>query len=178
MPLGADTWRACRSTVISEGQGSRADKSLKHIIRAGTGKLKSSVPLTLILIFILLFHPFPPSVLFPPKHISLLSWGNWASNLRRRQEMTHHLTTISQARPLALERLIPMVAGKDNAYHLTIIQCRKTSGSCGGWKVLAVKSGGAWAVILESLSTTAASTQSGWNESLHCRTFYFKLRHT
>lgn len=45
--------------------------------------------------------------------------------------MTHHLTVVSRAQPGALERLIPVVGGKDNAYYLTIIQHGKMAGSCG-----------------------------------------------
>ncbi len=85
---------------------------------------------SLIFIFIVPFHLFPTLPLFP-KHISLLGCENWASNLRRRQEMTYHLTAVSRARPGAQDRLIPVLGGKDNAYYLTIIQRCKIAGSCG-----------------------------------------------
>lgn len=135
------TWTGscCCYLVISEAWSSRADlqgKSLKHIIRAEIGKLKSSVPLTHILrptcslIFIVPFHLLHTPY-FTPEHIGLLSRENWASNLQRGQEMTHHLTAVSQDRPRAPEWLIPAVGGEDNAYYLTITQHSEMTGSCG-----------------------------------------------
>lgn len=149
------TWRGCCYLVIYEAWSGRANlqgKSLKHIIRAEIGKTEIKCPInthiepTCSLIFIVPFHLLhTPS--FSPEHISLFSCENWASNLQRGQEMTHHLTAVSQTRPGAPEWLIPAVGAEDNAYYLTITQNSEMTDTLWRINTLQVKPVGTLAVV-------------------------------